>query len=103
MSSAYGHVLPVCFQDVTLVYRPDLPPALRSCSFSILGGSKVGVVGRTGAGKSSLFVVLFRLVDCAKGSALFLLMAPLGAAILNCLQPGPKLVSVTIHIASISQ
>merc|ERR1712087_186187 len=56
------------FQDVSLVYRPELPPALHGCSFEIPGGSKMGVIGRTGAGKSSLFVVLFRLVECAGGS-----------------------------------
>jgi len=57
----------VTFSDVSLIYRPGLPAAVRHCSFEIPGGSKVGVVGRTGAGKSSLFVLLFRLVDAAEG------------------------------------
>lgn len=44
-------------------YREDLPPALQGLSLSIKGGSRVGVVGRTGAGKSSLIAALFRLVE----------------------------------------
>jgi ATP-binding cassette subfamily C (CFTR/MRP) protein 1 len=57
----------ISFKDATLVYRPGLPPALDTCSFDISGGKKIGVVGRTGAGKSSLSVLLFRLVDAAGG------------------------------------
>eukprot|EP01065_Artemidia_motanka_P009171 TRINITY_DN14686_c0_g1_i1.p1 TRINITY_DN14686_c0_g1~~TRINITY_DN14686_c0_g1_i1.p1 ORF type:complete len:1358 (+),score=454.93 TRINITY_DN14686_c0_g1_i1:61-4134(+) len=57
----------VRFEDVSLVYREGLPPALQGCDFDIPGGYKVGVVGRTGAGKSSLFVSLFRLLDVAGG------------------------------------
>lgn len=60
----------ISFKAVTLVYRPGLPPAIKSCSFEIPGGSKVGVVGRTGAGKTSLFVLLFRLLDAAEGDIL---------------------------------
>merc|ERR1711916_202401 len=53
---------------VTMRYRPDLEPALRGCSFAIGAGSKVGVVGRTGAGKSSLILCIFRLVEIESGS-----------------------------------
>eukprot|EP00929_Paragymnodinium_shiwhaense_P071004 TRINITY_DN36074_c0_g1_i1.p1 TRINITY_DN36074_c0_g1~~TRINITY_DN36074_c0_g1_i1.p1 ORF type:complete len:1316 (-),score=242.54 TRINITY_DN36074_c0_g1_i1:101-3652(-) len=60
----------VVFDDVELVYRPGLPAALKGVSFDIPGGSRVGVVGRTGAGKSSLVVLLFRLVDASKGRVL---------------------------------
>jgi len=56
------------FDNVTLVYRAGLPPALANCSFEVPGGSTVGCVGRTGAGKSSLLVLLFRLLDAASGS-----------------------------------
>ena len=44
-------------------YRDDLPPVLKGLTLSIKGGSRVGVVGRTGAGKSSLISALFRLVE----------------------------------------
>lgn len=57
----------VRFEDVSLVYRPGLPPAVDRCSFDVPGGARVGVVGRTGAGKSSLFVLLFRLRDAREG------------------------------------
>jgi ABC-type multidrug transport system fused ATPase/permease subunit len=49
------------FQNVTMRYRPDLPRVLNGISFTIPGGTSVGVVGRTGAGKSSLIQALFRL------------------------------------------
>eukprot|EP01065_Artemidia_motanka_P051532 TRINITY_DN9115_c2_g1_i2.p1 TRINITY_DN9115_c2_g1~~TRINITY_DN9115_c2_g1_i2.p1 ORF type:complete len:1113 (+),score=225.64 TRINITY_DN9115_c2_g1_i2:815-4153(+) len=60
----------VSFRRAQLIYRPGLPPALDDCNLEIPGGSKVGVVGRTGAGKSSMFVLLFRLVDAASGQIL---------------------------------
>jgi ABC-type multidrug transport system fused ATPase/permease subunit len=48
-------------------YRPDLPEVLRGVSCTIRPGEKIGVCGRTGAGKSSLMVALFRLVELAGG------------------------------------
>ncbi|KAI9217146.1 P-loop containing nucleoside triphosphate hydrolase protein [Blastocladiella britannica] len=55
------------FTDVSMSYRPDLPPVLIDVNLNIKPGSKVGIVGRTGAGKSTALVVLFRLVELAKG------------------------------------
>jgi len=49
-------------------YHEDLEPVLKSISFKINGGEKVGIVGRTGAGKSSLTLSLFRLIESAGGS-----------------------------------
>lgn len=46
---------------------PALTPALSGVSFSVEGGSKVGIVGRTGAGKSSLGTALFRIVPMIEG------------------------------------
>jgi len=51
------------FEDVSLRYREGLPPALNGLSLAIHGGEKVGVVGRTGAGKSSMMMCLFRIND----------------------------------------
>jgi ABC-type multidrug transport system fused ATPase/permease subunit len=56
------------FNEVCLRYRPGLPLALNKLSFAIPAGKSCGVVGRTGAGKSSLTVALFRLVEIESGS-----------------------------------
>ncbi|RMZ90758.1 hypothetical protein DV736_g2006, partial [Chaetothyriales sp. CBS 134916] len=48
-------------------YRPDLDPVLKNISLKIEAGSKVGVVGRTGAGKSSLALALFRGLEAETG------------------------------------
>jgi len=56
------------FDNVCMRYRPDLPLALNGLTFSCPANSLVGVVGRTGAGKSSLTATLFRLVEVESGS-----------------------------------
>ncbi|OJJ83074.1 putative ABC bile acid transporter [Aspergillus glaucus CBS 516.65] len=55
------------FSEYTTRYRPDLEPVLREVSFSVRPGEKVGIVGRTGAGKSSLALALFRGLEAEKG------------------------------------
>ena len=56
------------YQGVTAIYRPGLPPVLRDLSFAIEGGHSAGVVGRTGSGKSSLMLTLFRLIPVVGGT-----------------------------------
>ncbi|XP_037671061.1 multidrug resistance-associated protein 6 isoform X3 [Choloepus didactylus] len=55
------------FRGFGLRYRPELPLAVRGVSFKIQPGEKVGIVGRTGAGKSSLARGLLRLLEAAEG------------------------------------
>ena len=49
-------------------YKENLPLALKSVTVNISDQEKVGIVGRTGAGKSSLTVALYRLVNIESGS-----------------------------------
>ncbi|WWC59914.1 uncharacterized protein I303_102476 [Kwoniella dejecticola CBS 10117] len=51
------------FKDVVMSYRPGLPPVLKGLSMSVCAGEKIGIIGRTGAGKTSITIALFRLVD----------------------------------------
>ncbi|XP_077199113.1 ATP-binding cassette sub-family C member 10 isoform X2 [Paroedura picta] len=62
-----GHIE---FQQVVLAYRPELPNALDGVTFTIYPGEKVGIVGRTGSGKSTLFLALFRMVELRAGQIL---------------------------------
>ncbi|XP_073916546.1 ATP-binding cassette sub-family C member 6 isoform X2 [Castor canadensis] len=55
------------FQNFGLRHRPELPLAVQGVSLKIHAGEKVGIVGRTGAGKSSLAGGLLRLQEAAEG------------------------------------
>uniref|UniRef100_A0A2K6C5E3 Multidrug resistance-associated protein 1 n=1 Tax=Macaca nemestrina TaxID=9545 RepID=A0A2K6C5E3_MACNE len=55
------------FRNYCLRYREDLDFVLRHINVTISGGEKVGIVGRTGAGKSSLTLGLFRINESAEG------------------------------------
>ncbi|KAK9055990.1 hypothetical protein SSX86_027077 [Deinandra increscens subsp. villosa] len=55
------------FENVGLRYRTELPPVLQGLSFFIPPSDKVGIVGRTGAGKSSMLNALFRIVELETG------------------------------------
>ncbi|KLO19493.1 multidrug resistance-associated ABC transporter [Schizopora paradoxa] len=57
----------VSFKNVKLAYREGLPLVLKDVSFEVKPGEKVGIVGRTGAGKSSLLQALFRIVEIKDG------------------------------------
>ncbi len=48
-------------------YRQDLDYVLKKLGVEIYGSEKIGIVGRTGAGKSTLVTILFRLVELDKG------------------------------------
>jgi ABC-type multidrug transport system fused ATPase/permease subunit len=64
---AFGHLQ---FENVTARYAQHLPDILKNVSFSIPAGSKTGFIGRTGAGKSTLFQVLYRFINQHEGRIL---------------------------------
>ncbi|KAJ2260833.1 hypothetical protein GGI01_002727 [Coemansia sp. RSA 376] len=58
------------FKDYSTRYRDGLDLVLNKLSFRVLPNQKVGIVGRTGAGKSSLTLALFRIIEAAEGQIL---------------------------------
>ncbi|KAI0914134.1 ABC transporter family protein [Ustulina deusta] len=57
----------IVFDNVEMRYRPNLPLVLKGLSIHVEGGERIGIVGRTGAGKSSIMSTLFRLVEISGG------------------------------------
>lgn len=58
----------VVFDNVSMRYRDGLPLVVKELTLTIRGGEKIGVVGRTGSGKSSVMLMLFRVVEPASGT-----------------------------------
>jgi len=58
----------VAFENYSTRYREGLDLVVRGITLNVSGGEKVGIVGRTGAGKSSLTLALFRIIEAAGGS-----------------------------------
>jgi ATP-binding cassette subfamily C (CFTR/MRP) protein 1 len=59
-----GHIV---FDNYYLRYREELEDVLNNLNVEIMPGEKIGIVGRTGAGKSSLTLALFRMIEFCKG------------------------------------
>ncbi|KAK2594786.1 hypothetical protein QQS21_007473 [Conoideocrella luteorostrata] len=57
-------------RDLVVGYADDLPPVLKGVSFDVKNNERIGVVGRTGAGKSSLTLALFRFLEARSGQVL---------------------------------
>lgn len=62
---AFGEIR---FTDATASYSPNAAPAVNKVSFTAKPGQKVAICGRTGSGKSSLLLTLFRLLELDSGS-----------------------------------
>nr|GEX96519.1 ABC transporter C family member 8 [Tanacetum cinerariifolium] len=58
------------FEDLKLRYRPNAPLVLKGITCTFKEGTRVGIVGRTGSGKTTLITALFRLVEPDGGSIL---------------------------------
>ncbi|KAI2483038.1 abc transporter [Pyrenophora tritici-repentis] len=58
----------IVFDKVEMRYRAGLPLVLKGLSMHVRAGERIGVVGRTGAGKSSIMSALFRLQELSGGS-----------------------------------
>jgi ABC-type multidrug transport system fused ATPase/permease subunit len=57
----------IVFEDVQMRYRAGLPLVLKGMSMTVKAGERIGIVGRTGAGKSTIMSTLFRLVELSGG------------------------------------
>nr|XP_047130820.1 multidrug resistance-associated protein 1-like isoform X2 [Hydra vulgaris] len=60
----------IVFQNLCLRYRKDLALVLKNITFNVKPSSKVGLVGRSGAGKSSIANALYRILEPSSGSIL---------------------------------
>nr|POE51663.1 oligomycin resistance atp-dependent permease yor1 [Quercus suber] len=58
----------IAFDNVQMRYRAGLPLVLKGLTMNVKAGERIGVVGRTGAGKSTIMSTLFRLVELSGGS-----------------------------------
>jgi ATP-binding cassette subfamily C (CFTR/MRP) protein 1 len=57
----------IVFDDVKMRYRAGLPLVLQGLQLHVAAGERIGIVGRTGAGKSSIMSTLFRMVELTSG------------------------------------
>lgn len=60
----------IIFQDVDMSYEPAASPILRHITLNIPPGSKLGICGRTGSGKSSLILALLRMIEIQSGDVI---------------------------------
>jgi ABC-type multidrug transport system fused ATPase/permease subunit len=63
VSSDWPHKGEIVLNNLRMRYRPETPLVLKGLSVSIAAGERIGVVGRTGSGKSSLLLTLLRIVE----------------------------------------
>jgi ABC-type multidrug transport system fused ATPase/permease subunit len=76
----------IVFHNLTMRYREDLSPVLKNLNCIIKPGEKVGIIGRSGAGKSSIIQAIFRLVEIEKESGLIISGKDIREIGLHCLR-----------------
>ncbi|KUI61105.1 Oligomycin resistance ATP-dependent permease YOR1 [Cytospora mali] len=67
-TTAWPYIGQISFENVHMRYRPELPEVLKGFNLQVAGGERIGIIGRTGAGKSSLIGALFRMQELCAGS-----------------------------------
>ncbi|CAG8797679.1 8971_t:CDS:2, partial [Racocetra fulgida] len=68
--ACWPHSGAITVQNLEVKYAPDLEPVLHHISFNVEGQEKIGIVGRTGSGKSTMALTLFRFVEPSDGRIL---------------------------------
>ncbi|KAF9150322.1 hypothetical protein BG015_007856, partial [Linnemannia schmuckeri] len=66
--ASWPHAGEIVVDHLTMRYAPDAPAVIKDVSFRIKAGEKIGVVGRTGSGKSTFAISLFRFMDPVGGT-----------------------------------
>ncbi|KAF9113681.1 hypothetical protein BGX27_001044 [Mortierella sp. AM989] len=66
--ASWPHAGEIVVDNLVMKYASDAPAVIKNVSFTIKAGEKVGVVGRTGSGKSTFAISLFRFMDPASGT-----------------------------------
>ncbi|KAF9539971.1 hypothetical protein EC957_004821 [Mortierella hygrophila] len=66
--ASWPHAGEIVVDHLTMKYAPDAPAVIKDISFRIKAGEKIGVVGRTGSGKSTFAISLFRFMDPVGGT-----------------------------------
>jgi len=94
----------VFFSNVHMRYQPHLPKVLKGLTYQVKQSQKVGIIGRTGAGKSSIVQTIFRLVETEPGSQIIIGGEDIKDIGLHCLRnaisfipQSPFLISSTIR------
>ncbi|KAG0282034.1 hypothetical protein BGZ96_000892 [Linnemannia gamsii] len=65
--AGWPHQGEIQVQNLVMQYAPDEPAVIRDISFHVAPREKIGIVGRTGAGKSTLAVAFFRFMEMSSG------------------------------------
>jgi len=70
VDDSWPHAGRIQYKDYELRYRPKLDQVLKCLNMDIKAGDKVGIVGRTGAGKSTIALSLLRIMEGEAGKVL---------------------------------